>query len=214
MVDSSLTINPKFVDYVRLRESDAAQRLGLSCKHSRSAEIDFTIETRPTLNVKPAYIAYMLGNMQEDPRVSAPAARSVTLQRKSLGHYEARNVRGGTLTVGNGDGADFTPVELLLVALGSCTSADVDYIVSKRAEPESFDVQVTADKIRDEAGRNRLVNLAIELGINFPEGAAGDEAREALPRAAKMSHDRLCTVSRTIELGTPIDTRIVPSSAG
>ncbi|NMO55251.1 OsmC family peroxiredoxin [Actinoplanes sp. TBRC 11911] len=141
--------------------------------------------------------------------MSAPTARSVTLHRTSLGHYEVRNVRGGTMTVGNGDGADFTPVELLLAALGSCTSADVDYIVSKRAEPDSLSAHVTADKIRDEAGRNRLVNLAVELAAAFPEGADGDAAREVLPRAAQLSHDRLCTVSRTIELGSPIDTHTV-----
>ena len=136
--------------------------------------------------------------------------RSVTLQRTSLGRYQVRNARGGAITVGTGDGADFTPVELLLAALGGCTGADIDYITSKRAEPDSFDVQVTADKVRDEAGGNRLVNLAIELGVSFPEGTAGDAARAALPRAARMSHDRLCTVSRTVELGTPVDTRIAP----
>jgi putative redox protein len=146
--------------------------------------------------------------------MSAPAARSVTLQRTSLGHYEVRNVRGGTVTIGNGDGVDFTPVELLLAALGSCTSADVDYIISKRAEPDSFEVHVTGDRIRDEVGSNRLVNLAIELGVTFPEGEGGDAAREVLPRAVKMSHDRLCTVSRTIEVGTPIDTHLAPSSLG
>jgi uncharacterized OsmC-like protein len=152
---------------------------------------------------------YMLDNMLEDPRMSAAAARSVTLERKSLGHYEVRNVRGGTLTVGNGDGDDFTPVELLLAALGSCTSADIDYIISKRAEPDSFTAHITADKIRDEAGHNRLINMALELAAVFPEGAGGDAARESFPRAAKMSHDRLCTVSRTIETGTPIDTHTV-----
>ena len=140
--------------------------------------------------------------------------RSVTLQRTSLGQYEVRNKRGGTITIGTGDGADFTPVELLLAALGGCTGADVDYITSKRAEPESFVVHVTGDKIRDETGGNRLANLAIELHVTFPEGAAGDTAREMLPRAAQMSHDRLCTVSRTVELGTPIDTRTTPSPAG
>ena len=139
--------------------------------------------------------------------------RSVTLQRTSLGQYEVRNARGGTITVGAGDSVDFTPVELLLAALGGCTGADVDYITSKRAEPDSFVVQVTGDKVRDEAG-NRLVNLAIELRVTFPEGAAGDAARAALPRAAQMSHDRLCTVSRTVELGTPVDTRTAPSPAG
>src|SRR4051794_839517 len=102
--------------------------------------------------------------------------RSVTVQRTSLGQYEVRNARGGTITVGTGDGADFTPVELLLAALGGCTGADVDYITSKRAEPDSFVVHVTGDKIRDEAGGNRLVNLAIELRVAFPEGAGGDAA--------------------------------------
>jgi uncharacterized OsmC-like protein len=140
--------------------------------------------------------------------------RSVTLQRTSLGQYEVRNARGGAMTIGVGDGTDFTPVELLLAALGGCTGADVDHITSKRAEPDSFVVQVTGDKVRDEAGGNRLVNLAIELRVTFPEGAGGDAAREALPRAARMSHDRLCTVSRTVELGTAVDTRTASSPAG
>jgi putative redox protein len=140
--------------------------------------------------------------------------RAVTLHRTSLGQYEVRNARGGTMTIGVGDGADFTPVELLLAALGGCTGADVDFITSKRAEPDSFSVHVTADKIRDEAGGNRLINLALELRAAFPEGPAGDAAREMLPRAARMSHDRLCTVSRTIESGTPVKTRIEQPPAG
>ncbi|SNY42951.1 OsmC family protein [Paractinoplanes atraurantiacus] len=138
--------------------------------------------------------------------------RSVSLRRTGLGQYEVRNARGGTITIGAGDsgGAEFTPVELLLAALGGCTGADVDYITSKRAEPDSFVVQVTGEKIKDEAGGNRLASLVIELSVAFPEGAAGDAAREMLPRAARMSHDRLCTVSRTVELGTPVDTRVTP----
>ncbi|WP_127552393.1 OsmC family protein [Actinoplanes sp. OR16] len=136
--------------------------------------------------------------------------RAVTLHRTTLGQYEVRNARGGTMTIGVGDGADFTPVELLLAAIGGCTGADVDYITSKRAEPDSFTVAVTADKVRDEAGGNRLTDVTVELRVTFPEGAAGDAAREMLPRAARMSHDRLCTVSRTVELGTPVDTRVEP----
>ena len=141
--------------------------------------------------------------------------RSVTLRRTSLGQYEVSNARGGTMTIGSGggDGIEFTPVELLLAALGGCTGADIDHITSKRAEPASFVVHVTGDKVRDETG-NRLVNLSIELHVTFPEGAAGDAAREALPRAARMSHDRLCTVSRTVQLGTPVDTRIAPPPTG
>ena len=44
--------------------------------------------------------------------------------------------------------------------------------------------------------------------IAFPPGEQGDKARELLPDAVRKSHDRLCTVTRTVELGTPIATRI------
>lgn len=138
--------------------------------------------------------------------MAADTFRSVDIERTSLGHYTARNARGGTLEIATGtpDDPNFTPVELLLTAIAGCTGADVDFIVSKRAEPITFTVRATGDKIRDEQGGNRMVNLAIEFTVAFPEGAGGDAAREALPRSVKMSHDRLCTVTRTVESGTPI----------
>jgi uncharacterized OsmC-like protein len=40
--------------------------------------------------------------------------------------------------------------------------------------------------------------------VTFPEGEAGDAARAILPRIVQTSHDRTCTVSRTIEAGTPV----------
>jgi putative redox protein len=133
--------------------------------------------------------------------------RSVQFERTANTKYEVQNVRGGTLSVGSGQDADFTPVELLLAALGTCSAIDVDIVTSRRAEPTEFTAVVRGDKIRDEEG-NRMENLAVEFTIRFPEGEAGDKAREALPRAVKMSHDRLCTVSRTVELGTPVSTTL------
>ena len=130
--------------------------------------------------------------------------RKVEIERLSLGRYRATNVRGGTVTIG-GDDAEFTAVELFLAALGSCGAADVDYITNKRAEPESFRVTVTGDKIRDDGG-NRMTNLAITFRVTFPADA--DAAREMLPRAVARSHDRLCTVSRTVQLGAPVEDRI------
>ncbi|HEX3815011.1 MAG TPA: OsmC family protein [Mycobacteriales bacterium] len=138
--------------------------------------------------------------------------RSVEIERTGLGSYTARNVRGGTLTMGGGDGPDFSPVELLLAAIGGCTAVDVDHITVKRAEPERFTVTVSGDKIRDEQG-NRMTNLTVEFAITFPDGDAGNAARAVLPKAVEMSHDRLCTVSRTVELGTPIGTRLPNAGA-
>jgi len=44
--------------------------------------------------------------------------------------------------------------------------------------------------------------------IEFPDGEGGDAARQVLPSALQRSHDRLCTVSRTVELGTPVEVRL------
>jgi putative redox protein len=48
----------------------------------------------------------------------------------------------------------------------------------------------------------------VTFRIAFPAGEQGDKARELLPDAVRKSHDRLCTVSRTVELGTPVTPRI------
>ena len=109
--------------------------------------------------------------------------------------------------MGHGDDAGFTPTELLLAALGSCTAADVEALTTRRAEPESFSVQVEAEKVRDDSG-NRLEDLTVTFRVRFPVGAEGDAARAVLPEAVQRSHDRLCTVGRTVELGTPIATHI------
>ena len=68
-------------------------------------------------------------------------------------------------------------------------------------------IVVEAVKVRDTAG-NHLTDLQVTFRITFPDGEQGDKAREILPDAVRKSHDRLCTVSRTVELGTPIATRI------
>jgi uncharacterized OsmC-like protein len=141
--------------------------------------------------------------------MSTDTFRTITLERSTAGRYVIRNIRGGSMQIGTGEDASFTPVELLLAAIGGCTAVDVDLVVSRRAEPVTFLVNVTGDKVRDEGG-NRMENLAVEFRVVFPEGPEGDAARQALPRSVKMSHDRLCTVSRTVELGTPVATTITP----
>ncbi|WP_152360637.1 OsmC family protein [Microlunatus speluncae] len=135
-----------------------------------------------------------------------PSLRTVSLSRDGAGAFTATNVRGGIVSVGSAD-SDFTPVELLLAAIGACTAVDVGTVTARRAEPESFQVRVDAHKVRDEQG-NRLTDLAVTFEVRFPDGAAGDAARELLPKIVAQSHDRLCTVGRTVEVGTPIATHI------
>jgi len=133
--------------------------------------------------------------------------RHVSIARVAAGKYTVTNERGGTIPVGTGTDGEFTPVELLLAAIGACTSIDVDVLTSRRAEPASFAVDVDTEKVRDALG-NRLADIAVTFHVAFPEGEGGDAARALLPGAVRRSHDSLCTVGKTVELGTPITTEI------
>jgi putative redox protein len=133
--------------------------------------------------------------------------RQVSIARVAAGKYTVTNERGGTIPVGTGTDGEFTPVELLLAAIGACTAVDVDVLTSRRAEPASFTVEVGAEKVRDALG-NRLADIAVTFHVSFPGGEGGDAARALLPGAVRRSHDSLCTVGKTVELGTPIATEI------
>ncbi len=138
------------------------------------------------------------------------AHRSVTINRISNGQFAVTNDRGGQLTIGMGEGTDFTPVDLMLAAIGGCTAIDVDILTSRRSEPQAFTVDVTAEKVRDESG-NHLADIAVTFNVSFPATQAGDDARTILPDVVRKSHERLCSVGRTVEVGTPIETRIASS---
>ncbi|HEY7275185.1 MAG TPA: OsmC family protein [Trebonia sp.] len=133
--------------------------------------------------------------------------RQVSIARDAAGKYTVTNERGGTIPVGTGSDGEFTPVELMLAAIGACTAVDVDVLTSRRAEPTAFTVEVGAEKIRDALG-NRLTDIAVTFHVAFPEGEGGDAARELLPGAVRRSHDSLCTVSKTVELGTPVSSTV------
>src|SRR5579859_998864 len=80
--------------------------------------------------------------------------RSVSIQRIANSEYVVTNVRGGQIKMASGDGPDFSPVELLLAAIGGCTAVDVDILTSRRAEPDSFEIGVEGNKIQDADGNH------------------------------------------------------------
>ena len=135
--------------------------------------------------------------------------RSIELTKIGEDRWKATNARGGETYLGRGgEDPDFTPVELLLAAIAGCSAVDVELITRKRAAAESFSVAASGHKVRDEHG-NRLVNLSVTFDVVFPAGEGGDAAREVLPRSLEQTRDRLCTVGRTVQLGAPLDYRLV-----
>lgn len=137
--------------------------------------------------------------------MSGDTLRSVTIRRTGKAQFVATNPRGVELPFGSGED-DFSPVEMLLAAIAGCSALDVEALTARRAEPESFEATASADKLRDEAG-NHLENIEVVFKVTFPAGEGGNAARAILPDMIAKSHDRLCTVSQTVERGTPIDSR-------
>jgi uncharacterized OsmC-like protein len=138
--------------------------------------------------------------------------RSVRLERVSAGRYAVTNPRGGTVTLGRGQDADYTPVELLLAAIAGCTSVDVDEVTTRRSEPESFIVDCSGVKVSDDLG-NHLSEVEVTFRISFPDDEAGAAAAALVPRLVTLSHEKLCTVSRTVMLPTPVRSVIADGGA-
>jgi uncharacterized OsmC-like protein len=131
------------------------------------------------------------------------STRRVTIIRESLGSYLATNDKGATLRFGASTEDTLSPVELLLAAVAGCSGMDLDYVTSRRAEPLRFDAVSEAEYIKDDTG-NILKDIKVTFTLAFPEGEDGDRARDRIESALQSSHDRTCTVSRTIEQGTTV----------
>ncbi|WP_130866587.1 OsmC family protein [Acidipropionibacterium timonense] len=132
------------------------------------------------------------------------ATKKVTISRRSVGRYVATNARGGQIRLGTGEDADFTPVELLLAALGGCSSVDVDAVTSRRGEPTRFDVTIRGTKVEDEQGRHSLHDLSLDFEVRFPDTEEGAQAQALVGKVARISRDKDCTVSRTLENASPV----------
>jgi putative redox protein len=148
----------------------------------------------------------MMTRHEQETGGTGPGHRSISMRRSGTGTYIVTNARGGEISIGSGENDDFTPVELFLTSIAGCSAVDVDFITSRIAEPTHFTVTASGEKLRDEHG-NHMGDIEVTFSVRFPRGADGDRARERLPRAIEQSHDRLCTVSRSVQIGTPIHIR-------
>jgi putative redox protein len=199
---------------------DASTRWGTPC----SAGASSSLAASSVAHVAPRVVARAdpyAGGMSDAPHTptSIPEAqpgtvqpdtaqvdtlRSIGLTKIGEGRFKATNARGGETFMGSGGtDPDFTPVELLLAAIAGCSAIDVDLITRKRSGSTTFELTSQGHKVRDEQG-NHMTGLRLTFDVQFPEGPEGDAARAALPRAIEQSRDRLCTVSRTVQLGTDI----------
>lgn len=128
---------------------------------------------------------------------------AVDVTRLGETHYRATNPKGASIEFGRQEGL-LTPVELLLAAVAGCSSVDVDVVTSRRTQPEKFDVHVEADRVNED-GASRLSRVSLSFDLNFPDTPEGQQAAKMVDNLLRLSKEKDCTVSRTVELPTEVE---------
>lgn len=102
-----------------------------------------------------------------------------------------------------GKGAGATPKELLVVALGGCTSMDVVALLKKhKQQVESLSVEVEATNA--DAG-----HPAVLSGATVTFSVRGQVDRTVLLDSVRMSQTMFCSVSAMLSKAFPIQYRVV-----
>jgi len=80
---------------------------------------------------------------------------------------------------------------------------DVYVVTSRRAEPEAFDVHAEGDHLNED-GASRLSEVRVGFDLSFPETPEDNQARKLVDNLIRISHEKDCTVSRTVENPTRV----------
>ncbi|MCP9971521.1 OsmC family protein [Actinomadura madurae] len=100
--------------------------------------------------------------------------------------------RASPSATGDAEGV-FTPVELLLAALGGCELVTVEPLTAKRGHRMArLAATVQADKI----ATSTLGTITVTYDVELPEGDA--EAGDVLKAVAGRVHDKYCTVGSAL----------------
>jgi uncharacterized OsmC-like protein len=126
----------------------------------------------------------------------------VQIHRVARAKFVATNARGAEITIGRSqDGADFSPVELLMAALGACAGLSADHIVSRRLGDDA-PINVVVEAVKDEEA-DRLTSASTRFELDASSLSEADAA--TLATLVRRAVERTCTVSRTVEPGMPVD---------
>lgn len=123
----------------------------------------------------------------------------IELSRLDDAYYlEATNEAGHTIRtdanpeIGGGDQA-FRPMQLLLAALGSCSTIDVILILKKQKQ-NLRDIKVTVDGDREPLGD---ANIFRRINVHYV--FLGEVDAKKAERAIQLSMEKYCSVAKTLE---------------
>lgn len=122
--------------------------------------------------------------------------------------FEATNSNGMSVRLDNkskkmGQVQGVSPMELLLMGVAGCSSIDIVAILNKqKINPRGLKMEVQGH--RDE---NQVPALFYQIDINIY--LEGDFSAEKAKRAAQLSFDKYCSVSKTLEPTAKINHKVV-----
>lgn len=122
-------------------------------------------------------------------------------------HMEARNEDGNSIQMDGspdigGEGKGMRPRQLLLAAVGGCSAIDVILILKKqKQEITEFDVEVEGESEKVEH-----YSLFRDITLHFK--IKGNVDKEKAERAVKLSIDKYCSVSKTLEPTAKINYKV------
>ncbi|PVX46330.1 putative redox protein [Flavobacterium sp. 103] len=133
----------------------------------------------------------------------------ITLERKNDNfHFELKNERGHIVNVDSRPefgGSDMgpSPMELVLMGVAGCSGIDMISILKKqRQEITSFKAEVEGERVQvDEAKPFKDIYVVFYL--------EGKIIAEKASRAAQLSFEKYCSVSKTLEPNVTIHYKVV-----
>lgn len=136
--------------------------------------------------------------------MSAGNVRQVRLTWTGQGLAFRGGPDGGVQIGVDSDGAEGqTPMQLLLMALGSCMAVDVLMILQKSRVPVEA-LEVEAIGVRADSPPRRYRSVELVYRVRGP--AEEDQAK--LDRAIGLSRDRYCSVLHTLDPGIDLEIRV------
>jgi putative redox protein len=112
--------------------------------------------------------------------------------------FAAWNERGAHVKIGStSEEGVFSPVELLLIAVGACNIVTVEPLTAQRGHRLPR-LRVSVDATRAEP--TLLDTVTVTYEVELPESLSPEKFNEIAERV----HQRHCTVSRSLEKGTQV----------
>jgi len=127
-----------------------------------------------------------------------PPTRALWAERTGTRAYTGRNARGAHVLVGDGEG-EFTPGELLQLALATCSGLSADHRLAHALGADfAATVGVSNEKNQEE---NRYESLSVEIVTDL--SGLDESTRARTLERAELAIERQCTVGRTLDAGAP-----------